>query len=105
MATISSFEPGSRKLVRDVIEEVKGFNWKVYVDSSAASSLVLKMYGNRICALYPCSRGFSIGYWDAPAGRRGLDRWVRRRIKEEKEMKIHLAMIRARVIHVLTGTP
>jgi len=105
MATISSFEPGARKLVRETVEKVKGFNWKVYVDPSAKSSLVMKLYGNRICALYPCTRGFSIGYWDAPAGRRGVDRWVRHRIGAEKELKIHLAMIRARVFHVLTGTP
>jgi len=105
MAKISIFEPGARKLVRDVVEKVKGFNWKVYVDSSVTSGIAMKMYGNRICMIYPCAKGFSIGYWDAPAGRRGIDRWVRRRIEEERELKIHLAMIRARVIHVLTGTP
>jgi len=105
MATISDFEPGSRKLVREVVEKIKGFNWKVYVEPASTSGIVMKMYGSRICAFYPCARGFSIAYWDAPAGRRSLDRWVRCRVSSEEDLKIHLAMIRARVIHVLTGTP
>ena len=105
MASVSDFNPFIRPLVSQTIATVKTFSWKIYEDPSPQGYLALKMYGNLICGFYPRVRGFSIGYWDAPAGRRGKDRWVRCVIKDEHDLKIHLAMIRARVIHVLTGTP
>jgi hypothetical protein len=87
------------------IAKVRKLSWKIYEDPSPRRYLALKMHGNLICAFYPRVRGFSIGYWDAPAGRRGKDRWVRCPVKDEADLRIHLAMIHARVFHCLTGTP
>jgi hypothetical protein len=105
LATIKDFNPFTRPLVKKTIGTVRGFSWKIYEDPSPKHYLALKMHGNLICGFYPRVRGFSLGYWHAPAGRRGTDRWVRCLVRDERELKIHLAMIRARVIHVLTGTP
>jgi hypothetical protein len=104
MAKISAFTKNCRPLVRSVIEEIKGASWKVYEDTTPKACLALKMYGFRVGALYPGKDGFSIGYWDAPAGRPRLDKWVRCKIRTKKDLPIHLAMMRARVIHILTGT-
>lgn len=105
MARLGDFNPFIRPLVRRTLATVKGFSWKIYEDPAPKSYLALKMYGNLICSFYPRVRGFSVGYWHAPAGRRGTDRWVTCLITDEHDLKIHLAMIRARVVHVLTGTP
>lgn len=105
MARLSEFNPFVRPLLNSTVAKVKRLSWKIYEDPSPKGYLALKMHGNLICGFYPGARGFSVGYWDAPAGRRGKDRWVRRLVRSEADLKIHLAMIHARVIHVLTGTP
>ena len=105
MVRIGDFNPFIRPLLKKTLGEVKSFSWKVYEDPSPKRYLALKMYGNLICGFYPAVKGFSIGYWDAPAGQRHKDRWVRCLVTDENDLNIHLAMIRARVIHVLTGTP
>ncbi len=105
MAKLGDFNPFVRPLVKETVATVKSFSWKIYEDPSPRGYLALKMYGNLICGFYPGVRSFSIGYWHAPAGRRGTDRWVRCKVTEERDLKIHFAMIRARVVHVLTGTP
>jgi hypothetical protein len=104
VAKISDFHREVRSTVRETIEKIKGFSWKVYEDPAPKRYLALKMYGYLICAFYPVSGGFSIGYFDAPAGRPGVDRWVRRKVLGPEELPLHLAMVHARVIYVLTGT-
>lgn len=104
MAKLSDFRRQVRPLVRETIGKVKGHSWKIYEDPSPKRYLALKMYGYLICGLYPRKSGFSIGYFDAPAGRPGVDRWVLRKIDDPVDLPLHLAMIHARVLYVLTGT-
>lgn len=104
MATISEFDRSIRPLVRKTIETIRSQSWKVYEDPSPKGYLALKMHGNLICGFYPRARGFSLGYWDAPAGRHDKDKWVKRTIRREEDLGIHLAMVQARVVHVLMGT-